>query len=131
MTAAPAVPVAPLVALGALVGGILGGEAAGPADATGVLVAGVIGVVAALCVRAGVVRTAVVALGLALLGAAVMQRSLHGIAVSPLVAAVTTHADARVAATLVDDPDASRFDTRVLVRVDALVTIAPARAVVT
>ncbi len=53
----------------------------------------------------------------ALLGTAVMQRALHGLAVSPLTAAVERHVDARVVATLVDDPDAARFDARALVRV--------------
>jgi competence protein ComEC len=119
VTPGPAPPVAPLVVLVALVAGILTGEAAGPSAATGVLVAGGIAVGLAVWVRAPVVRVAVAALALALLGAAVMQRALHGIAVSPLASAITTHADARVAATLVDDPDASRFDTRVLVRIDS------------
>ena len=119
MTPGPAPPVAPIVVLVALIGGILAGEAAGASTATGVLVASVLGVGLAVWVRAPVVRVAIAALALALLGAAVMQRALHGIAASPLAAAVTTHADARVSATLVDDPDASRFDTRVLARVDA------------
>ena len=61
----------------------------------------------------------IAALAFALLGAAVMQRALHGLTVSPLAAAIAAHADARVVATLVDDPDAGRFDTRALVRVDS------------
>ncbi len=65
------------------------------------------------------VGAVVAALAFALLGAAVMQRALHGLTVSPLAAAIAAHADARVVATLVDDPDAGRFDTRVLVRVDS------------
>jgi competence protein ComEC len=48
-----------------------------------------------------------------------MQRALHGLAVSPLTRAVAAHTDARVVATLVDDPDAGRFDTSVLVRVSS------------
>jgi competence protein ComEC len=48
-----------------------------------------------------------------------MQRAEHGLAASPLTAMVTRHADARVVATLVDDPDARRFDASALVRVDA------------
>jgi competence protein ComEC len=120
VTPGPALPVAPLIGVGALVGGILAGEAAGPAAATGVLIAGVAGVGLAIYVRAPVARTAVAVLALALLGGAVMQRALHGIVVSPLASAVAAHADARVVATLVDDPDASRFDTSVLVRVDSL-----------
>ncbi len=119
MTPAPALPLAPFVVLVALIGGIFAGEAAGPAGATGGLVAGVVGVGVAVWVRAPVLRVAVAALAFGLLGAAVMQRSLHGIAVSPLASAITNHADAPLAATLVDDPDASRFDTSVLARVDA------------
>jgi competence protein ComEC len=120
VTTAPALPVAPLVVLGALVGGILAGEAAGPATAIGVLLTGVVGLVLAVCVRVPVVRTVVAMLAFALLGVAVMQRALHGIAVSPLAPAITAHANARVVATLVDDPDAGRFDASVLVRVDSL-----------
>ena len=36
----------------------------------------------------------------------------HGLARSPLTAAIDERADARIVATLVDDPDAARFDTR-------------------
>src|SRR5438067_7213613 len=46
-----------------------------------------------------------------------MQRALDGLAHSSLNALVAQHADARVSATLVDDPDAARFDARALVRV--------------
>ena len=119
MTPSPALPVAPLVALGALVGGILAGEAAGPSAATATLLVGVAGLALAAVVRVRVVRTAVVALALVALGAAVMQRALHGLEVSPLTRAVAAHDNVRVAATLVDDPDARRFDTSVLARVDA------------
>ena len=119
MTPAPALPIAPLVALAALVGGILAGEAGGPGAATALLVVGVVGIVVAVCVRGPVARTVLVAIALAVLGAAAMQRALHGLAVSPLTRAIEEHADARVAATLVDDPDARRFDASVLARVDA------------
>jgi competence protein ComEC len=114
----PAPPVAPVVALVALVGGIFTGEAAGPGGATVVLVVGLTCVALAACARTPVVRTVLVALALVALGVAVMQRALHGLAVSPLTRSITEHADARVVATLVDDPDAGRFDTSVLARVD-------------
>jgi competence protein ComEC len=110
-------PVVPFVLLVALVGGILVGEAAGPAAATGVLLTGVGMGGVAMYARARVVGTVVAALAFALLGAAVMQRALHGLTVSPLEAAMTTHADARIVATLVDDPDSGRFDASALVRV--------------
>lgn len=122
MSPAPRLPTAPLAQLAvlvALVGGILGGEAVGPSAATGVLVAGTVAAVLALSVRSPCPRTVLVAIAFALFGAAVMQRALHGLVVSPLASAVARHADGRVVATLADDPDAGRFDTRVLARVDA------------
>jgi competence protein ComEC len=119
VTPTAALPIAPLLVLAAMVGGILAGEAAGPGRATSLLLAGVGGVVAAAFVRTPVARTVIVAIALATLGAAVMQRALHGLTVSPLTHAIATHADARVVATLVDDPDAGRFDASALARVDA------------
>jgi competence protein ComEC len=119
VTPAPAVPVAPIVVLVALVGGILAGEAMGPASADAALVAGVGGLVLVVCVRVSTVRVVLVAVAFGLLGVAVMQRALHGLQVSPLARSVAEHADARVVATLVDDPDSGRFDTRVLARVDS------------
>jgi competence protein ComEC len=117
VTPEPALPVAPSVLLGALVAGILLGERAGPSAATGILVAGVGGVGAALWLGGTVPRTMVAALAIALLGAAVMQRALHGLVVSPLARPVAEHADGRLVGTLVDDPDSGRFDSRALVRV--------------
>ncbi len=119
MTPAPALPVAPIVVLVALVGGILAGEAMGPASADAALVAGAGGLLLVMCVRVASVRIALVAVAFALLGVAVMQRALHGLEVSPLGLAVADHADARVVVTLVDDPDSGRYDTRVLVHVDS------------
>jgi competence protein ComEC len=120
MPSEPRVPVAPLVLLVALVAGVLAGESAGPAAATGALVVGVLGVVVSVCVRRPTVRVPVAALAFALLGVATMQRALHGLAVSPLANQVVEHRDVRVVATLVDDPDAARFDTSVLVRADSV-----------
>ncbi len=117
---APAVPVALLVVLGALVGGILAGEAAGPAGAGALVVVGVTGVVLAVCIRAPVLRIALAALAVAVLGAASMQRALHGLVVSPIAGTIAQHHDAHLVATLVDDPDAGRFDTRALARVVTL-----------
>jgi competence protein ComEC len=111
-------PVGPALVLAARVGGIACGEAAGPADARAALVAGAVGV--AICVmwprpRA---RLVVAVIAFALLGTAVMQRALHGLAASPLRAAVHERADVTVAGALVDDPDGTRFTTRVLVRAE-------------
>jgi competence protein ComEC len=119
VTSAPAFPVAPLVVLVGLVAGILAGEAAGPGAAVAVLGIGAVLVVLAGCVRAPTPRTVVVALALAAFGAALMQRALDGLAQSPLTRAIHQHRDGRFTTTLVDDPDAGRFDTHVLVRVDS------------
>jgi len=119
VTPAPALPVAPILVLVALVGGVLVGEAAGPSSAHAVLGAAIGVFVLATVARASSWRVVLVALAVALLGAGVMQRAMHGLAVSPLTTAIAHHADARVVATLVDDPDAGRFDTRALVRVDS------------
>jgi competence protein ComEC len=109
--------VGPLVALAALVGGILAGEVAGPSAAVLPLVVGVVAMGAACCASGGVTRTALLALALSLGGVAVMQRAMHGLVASPLTGAIAQHTDARVVATLVDDPDASRFDAHALARV--------------
>jgi competence protein ComEC len=112
------VPYGPLAVLGAVVVGILAGEAAGPGPATGALVAGVAGVLVAASLRASPARVGVAVVAFALLGGATMQRALHGLAVSPLAVAVERHDNARLAVTLVDDPDAARFDARALVRIE-------------
>jgi competence protein ComEC len=113
-----AVPYGPLAVLGAVVVGILAGEAAGSGRATGALVVGVGGVLVAWCLRASPARIGVALVAFALLGGAAMQRALHGLDASPLGPAIARHADARLVGTLVDDPDAARFDAQALVRVD-------------
>jgi competence protein ComEC len=113
-----AVPYGPLAVLGAVVVGILAGEAAGGGRATGTLVVGIGGVLVACCLRASPARIGVALVAFALLGGATMQRALHGLDASPLGPAIARHADARLVGTLVDDPDAARFDARALVRVD-------------
>ena len=103
--------------LAAVVGGILLGERAGPGPARVVLAAGAAGVMVAGLVHAPRVRLALAVLAFALLGTAVMQRALDGLTRSPLTASIEQRADARIVGTLVDDPDAERFDARALVRV--------------
>ena len=107
-----------IAVLVAVVGGILAGERAGPGSAWVVLLGGAAGVVAAGVVRSPQLRMLLAVLAFALFGAAVMQRALHGLARSPLSTAIDQRADARVVVTLVDDPDAARFDARALVRLD-------------
>jgi competence protein ComEC len=113
-----ALPYGPLAVLGAVVVGILAGEAAGGGPAVGALVVGVLGVLVAWWLRPSPERIGVALVAFALLGGAAMQRALHGLDASPLGPAIVRHADARLVATLVDDPDAARFDARALVRVD-------------
>ncbi len=110
-------PWGPLAVLAGLVAGIVAGEATGPGAAVGVLALGAVALAAAALLGAPPVRLAVAVVAFALLGTAVMQRALHGLEVSPLRDAVEREADARLVATLVDDPDSSRFDARALVRV--------------
>jgi len=112
-----AVPYAPLAILVGVIVGILVGESAGPGASVALLVVGGVAALAAALVHTPGVRVVVAILGFALLGTAVMQRALHGLVMSPLTTAVAHHEDARIVATLVDDPDAARFDARVLARV--------------
>jgi competence protein ComEC len=103
----------------ALVAGILVGEWRGGAAASTVLLAAVLEAGCALVLRRPGVRVVLAVLAIGMLGCAVMQRGLHGLEVSPLQRAVAQGSTAEVNVTLVDDPDASRFDMRVLARVDA------------
>jgi competence protein ComEC len=113
-----------LLAVVALVLGILGGERAGPGPAP-VAVAGAVGagLLAWVSVRCGFRRAAAFAalVAVVLVGAAVMQRALDGQAHSPLRTAIATRADATVRGVLVDDPDGTRFATSVLVRLSQVV----------
>jgi competence protein ComEC len=113
------VAVAPALGLVAIVLGILVGEARGPADANALLlVAGGMAVGAAIA-RPSWCRMAAIVLACGLLGAAVMQRSLNGLAHSPLGPSVAARADVTAQLTLVEDPDATRWSASVLARVDA------------
>jgi competence protein ComEC len=114
----PRFPFGPALLLAALVVGILAGESAGPGAALLPLIGALVGLGAAALVRRTGLRMGVAVLAVAMLGTAVTQRALHGLEVSPLAAAVAQRADATVRATLVDDPDASRYDARALVRVE-------------
>ena len=93
------------------------GEAAGPGTAVALLVAGSAGVLVAGLVPSPTLRVVLAVVAFALLGTAVMQRALDGLARSPLAVAIDERASGRIVATLVDDPDAARFDASALVRV--------------
>ena len=107
---------APVAVLAAVVAGILLGEARGPAPATTLLLTGGALLLAGLRTR-GRVGLLFALVGFLLLGTAVMQRALHGLAVSPLAPAVAHRAHVDAQATLVDDPSGPRFSVRALARV--------------
>ncbi|MFI5046515.1 MAG: ComEC/Rec2 family competence protein [Acidimicrobiia bacterium] len=109
----------PAIALTAVVAGILAGEWRGPSDAREVLALGAAAAVVAALSRVGRLRLVAVTLACLALGAAGTQRALHGLVASPLRAAVEARADVTVRATLVDDPEGTRWSTHALVRVDA------------
>jgi competence protein ComEC len=108
----------PIVALAALVVGLVAGEHLGAGSAPGALVlgAGALGSASFLCGR---VRIAVAATALALLGAAVMARALDGQRNSPLAAAIATREVTTLHGVLTSDPDGGRFVATVLARVSA------------
>ena len=103
--------------LGALVVGIAAGERIGPSDALPILAAAVGLALVAVVGAHGRTRVALLLVAVVLLGSALSQRAMHGLVEWPLAAAVTHRADATLSESLVDDPDGTRFSTRVLVRV--------------
>jgi competence protein ComEC len=109
----------PLMLLAGLVVGILLGERLGPAAATAVLLASLVSLAGAVALRSRL-RLAIAVVGLALLGSACMQRSLHGISRSPLSTVVSHRSDAIVRGALVGDPNGARFGARALVRLSTL-----------
>ncbi len=106
----------PIGALAAVVTGIFAGEALGPGPATVALVAALALLAVALLAR-GHRGFAIALIGCALLGSAVTQRALHGIAVSPLERSIERRAPVQVDGALADDPSGPRFVARVLARV--------------
>ena len=108
----------PAAALLAVVVGILAGERRGPGEAAAVLAAGVVAGAVTLAPRIGRARLLAVVLMFFLLGAAGMQRALHGLVSSPLSDAISARDDVSVGATLVDDPDGTRWSTEALARID-------------
>jgi competence protein ComEC len=108
--------IGPGLVLAAVIVGIAFGERAGPSAALVPLVVAVVAFVSALAMRRS--------LGFVLLcvastcaGSALTSRALDGLARSPLTAAVEQREGGVIDATLVDDPLADRFSTRVLARV--------------
>lgn len=108
----------PYAVLGSLVVGVALGEWRGPTDGRAAIAVAVVAAGVAVLVRHRL-AVALVVLGLAVAasGCALMQRALDGRVHWPLAAEVERRADAVVDVTLVDDPDGSRFSTRVLGRI--------------
>lgn len=109
---------APVAVLGALIVGIVVGEHIDP-DATGTLVAAglSLAVIAAL-IRRPRARFATVLCVVAVLGCVLTQRAAHRLVDWPLADAVAGRADVEIVATLIDDPEGTRFSTRVLVHAE-------------
>jgi competence protein ComEC len=115
----------PLLALAALVAGILAGERAGPAPATALLVIGALGLGAAF-LSDGRRRVAMVAVAFVAIGAATTQRALDGIARSPFTTRVAHHDAVTVDAVLLDDPSGSPFSVGARVRAEHRILLAEA-----
>ena len=109
----------PACALVALIVGIVVGERRGAGSAGAVFAAGIAaGAIALLAARAPTrVRFVAVVLACGLLGVSCMQRALHGLERAPMTDAVVARADVAVVATLVDDPESTRWSASVPVRV--------------
>jgi len=101
-----------------LVVGIFVGEALGPSSAAPMLVGSAGCVALAALARGRAARLAFTLAALAFAGCAVERRALDGLAHWPLAPQAEARADVVVRGALVDDPDGTRWTTRVLIRVD-------------
>ncbi len=107
----------PLVALAALVAGILAAHRVSPGSSSELLVGGFALVVGALFAH-GAVRVVVVAVALAAVGCAVMARADAGRTHSPLTAAIARAQSIALTGVMVDDPSGPSYAASALVRVD-------------
>jgi competence protein ComEC len=112
--------VAPFAVLVVLVAGILAGERVSLGSGEAPLGASAVLAIAAASVRTSRPRAAraLALAAVALLGMGIVQRSLHGLTDGVLSTAAAVRSDLSIEATLVDDPEGSRFTTRALVRID-------------
>jgi hypothetical protein len=101
----------------AVVAGARLGEQLGPGPAILLLVAGLLGAIAALFLPKRPARLALAVAAVAMLATGSMQRALDGQAHSPLTAPRDARAAATITATLTDDPDGGQFNASVLARV--------------
>lgn len=107
----------PPALLGALVVGIIGGEWLGPGSARALLLLAAIGVVGAYLHRGTRVAVMLAILASGLLGVAVEQRALHGLAVSPLSVVVDRRFSGEAVITLAEDPDGPKYQSAAVARV--------------
>jgi competence protein ComEC len=107
---------APVVTLGALIGGLLVGQHTSRGVAAGALIAGAAGVGAAWFTHSRR-RTALAAVACGLLGCAVMGRALDGQARSPLGAAIAHRESTTVGGVATEDPSGPQYQASVLVRI--------------
>lgn len=103
--------------LGALVAGILGGDHLGAGPGRLVLLAALTALGAAFVRRGTRVGIACAVVATALLGGAVEQRALHGLAVSPLRAIADRHTSGEAVMTLAEDPDGPQYQSAAVARV--------------
>lgn len=122
--------IGPGVVLAALTLGVLVGERVGPSPAhlplAGALLAGLVAVGGAWSRHGGAAILAVLCLGALLAGWATTARALDGQRRSALTTAVADRADATIDATLTTDPDATRFNSRALARVQRRIVVVDA-----
>lgn len=116
-----------VVAVGALVAGLLVGERPGALGGAALLGAGTVAL-ALTVVLAGAARVAVAALALFVLGSVSMQRALDGLDHHALAPAVEAEEPVTLRGTLTSDPDGAPFATHVEVRVDGADRTVVARA---
>lgn len=103
--------------LGALVAGILGGDHLGAGPGRLVLLAALTALGTAFLRRGTRVGIACAVVATALLGVAVEQRALHGLAVSPLRPIAERHTSGEVVMTLAEDPDGPQYQSAAIARV--------------
>jgi len=108
--------IGPGIVLGAVVVGVLFGERAGPSAAGVVLASAFVAFGLSLATR-GALGFILLCIAAVCAGSACTSRALHGLTQSPLDTAVERREGGVVDVTLVDDPVADRFSTRVLARV--------------
>jgi competence protein ComEC len=109
----------PIVLLAALVAGILVGDARGPGAGGGLLAVAALGLLVAWSVRRRPrAALAVAAVAFLVLGAALEQRAIHGLVVSPLGAPARRGSSVALEAALTDDPAGPQYATEALAVVD-------------